>query len=172
MKTIELTAKLRGLLRIGYGSLMILIVMASCSDDDTDTMEPWEVEVAQLKQAMADYKDFEMAEAAGYDVDATGYRTQMGHHFLNAALLDASFELTKPEVLLYAPDENGVMQFVAVEYGIPISDMDNPPPAPEGFTGDQDVWEINTEFSMWTLHVWIELENPNGIFVARNPVLP
>jgi len=53
-----------------------------------------------------------------------------------------------------------------------MDDFDNPPPAPDGFTGTNDTWELNEEFQLWTLHVWIELENPNGIFTARNPVLP
>ena len=171
MRAIENYKERIRLLLIGFGSTMILIA-ASCSNDDSVEMEPWQLEVAELKQAMSDYGDFEAAKAAGYDLDATGYRTQMGHHFLNATLLDDRFELMKPEVLLYAPDDSGTMQFVAVEYGMPIPDMDNPPPAPEAFTGSQDQWEINTEFNMWTLHVWIELENPNGIFSARNPVLP
>ena len=96
----------------------------------------------------------------------------MGHHYLKATLLDGTFELEKPEVLLYAPDENGKMQFVAVEYATPIEDLNNPPPAPEGFTGTEDVWEVNTEFSLWTLHAWVAMENPNGIFTSHNLLLP
>ncbi len=150
---------------------LLVIVIMGCSDDD-QSMEPWEAEVQQLKSAMKPFKDFIAAQNAGYDVDATGYRTQMGHHYLKASILDKQFDLENPEVLLYVPDEDGVMQLVAVEYGIAMDDFDNPPPAPEGFTGANDVWELNSEFQLWTLHVWIELENPEGIFTAMNPVLP
>ena len=96
---------------------------------------------------------------------------QMGFHYLNVRLLDDKFEVEKPELLLYAPDENNKLKFVAVEYAVPIEDLNNPPPVPEGFKGDADVWEINTEFKLWTLHVWVKLENPNGIFAPHNPAL-
>ena len=152
--------------------LLLACCLIACSDDDELPKTQLQLEIEQLKMAMAKYTDFNTAKADGYDLDVTGYRTQMGHHFLKASLLDDTFELEKPEVLLYTPDGNGGMRFVAVEYGIPISDMDNPPPAPEGFSGNEDVWEINTEFNLWTLHVWIELENPDGIFKPRNPMLP
>ena len=152
--------------------LFLAMGIVGCSDDDQATKSQVELEIEQLKNAMAKYHNFDMAKVDGYDVDVTGYRTQMGHHYLKASLLDKTFELEKPEVLLYAPDNNGSMKFVAVEYAIPIADMNNPPPAPEGFTGIQDNWEINTEFNLWTLHVWIELENPDGIFKPRNPMLP
>ena len=155
--------------------LLVLLIVPSivgCSDNDDQPRAQVQLEIELLKTAMTKYKDFNVAKADGYNVDVTGYRTQMGHHYLKATLLDGTFELEKPEVLLYAPDGNGEMQFVAVEYATPIADMDNPPPAPEGFTGNEDVWEINTEFNLWTLHAWIALENPNGIFKARNPMLP
>ena len=152
--------------------LLVALSILGCSDDDDQPKTQVQLEIEQLKTAMAKYKDFNTAIADGYDVDVTGYRTQMGHHYLKAILLDGTFELDKPEVLLYAPDGNGGMQFVAVEYATPIEDMDNPPPAPEGFTGNEDIWEINTEFNLWTLHAWIELENPEGIFKPRNPMLP
>lgn len=152
--------------------LLVTISICGCSDDDEQPKTQVQLEIEQLKTAMAKYKDFDAAITDGYEVDVTGYRTQMGHHYLKATLLDGTFELEKPEVLLYVPEGNGGMKFVAVEYGIPIVDMNNPPPAPEGFTGNEDIWEINTEFNLWTLHAWIELENPDGIFEPRNPMLP
>ncbi len=96
----------------------------------------------------------------------------MGYHYAMVSRIDDTFELEQPEIFLYAHDGAGDLQLVAAEYATPIADMDNPPPAPEGFTGDADVWEINTEFNLWTLHVWTELENPDGIFTALNPELP
>jgi len=151
----------------------ILLLFINCdNDDDNISQQPWESEVALLKAAIQQYKDFDTAENAGYNIKATEYREQMGYHYLNAGLLDGKFEIEKPEVLIFVNGPSGKLQLVAVEYGIPITDLNNPPPAPDGYTGNDDVWKVDTEFSLWTLHVWIELENPNGIFTARNPVLP
>lgn len=129
-------------------------------------------ELAKLRASIAPYHNFELAYAAGYTLEVTGYRSQMGFHYLNPALLDDTFEVSKPELLLYIPGPNGKLRFVGVEYAIPIEDLNNPPPVPEGFTGDADQWVINTEFKLWTLHAWVGLHNPNGIFASRNPNVP
>ena len=134
-----------------YKSLSVLLFiiiaasfLAGCDDDDAVSKEPWEQELDQLRTAVAPYSTLAQGIAAGYDNEFTGYRTQMGYHYMKASLIDDQFEVTKPEVLMYAPDANGNMQFVGVEYAVPIADMDNPPPAPEGFTGSIDEWAINT----------------------------
>lgn len=160
----------------GYPFLVLLCFsfffsFTSCSDDD-DAKTPLEEELDLIRTASEAFDTFEEAQSMGYLSDVTGYRTGMGHHFLNTDLVDNTIEIDKPEVVLYAPDENGVMQFMAVEYAVPIEDINNPPPAPEGFTGDGDVWAINTEFNLWTLHCWMEIENENGIFAPTNPKLP
>lgn len=156
--------------------LIMIILPAflySCQEEeDVIIKEPWEKEIDQLKSAVLPYFNIDEAIADGYDLEFTGYRSQMGYHYLKASLLDDLFELKKPEVLMYAPDDDGNLQFVGVEYAVPIADMDNPPPAPEGFTGNADEWEINTEFNVWTLHVWVGLDNPKGIFKPHNPKLP
>ena len=145
-------------------------VFVSCKDDDA--MPPWEAEIAQLRAAVEPLKNFESAKTAGWDIQATEYRTGMGFHYLNAGLLDTNFEVDKPEVLIFIEDSSGGMELVAVEYGYPIDDLNNPPPAPEGFSGDDDIWKIDTEFSLWTLHAWVVMDNPDGIFAPMNPSLP
>ena len=129
-------------------------------------------ELAALRAYIAPYHSYEKAIEDGYVLDITGYRSMMGHHYLKPEYLDANFSLIQPEVLMYAPGPNGKMRLVGVEYATIIEDMNNPPPAPEGFTGATDVWAINTEFNVWTLHVWVGLNNPNGIFSMHNPRLP
>lgn len=128
-------------------------------------------ELARLRAAVAKYHDIDQALADGYTVEFTGYRSQMGFHYLNPDLVDDRFEVERPEVVMYAPAPNGGLRFVGVEYAQPI-DLQNPPPAPEGFSGDADVWTLNTEFSVWALHAWVGLQNPNGIFSPHNPRLP
>lgn len=147
------------------------VLFAGCSDKQKQ--EPVvEQELSQVRQAVAPYRDLKKAIAAGYDKEVTGYRTQMGFHYLNATLLDNKFEVGKPEILLYAPYDKDTMKLVAVEYATPITDIKNPPAVPEGFTGKDDKWEINTEFNLWTLHAWVELDNPHGIFAPHNSKLP
>ncbi len=170
------------LIIFGFGSLL-----NSCSKEELVTSQDEslskvnneaarlsgvDAELFRLKQLTRRFENFRVAQAQGYDTQVTEYRPQMGFHYANVSYIDDTFDLEHPELLLYVPDENGVMQFVAVEYVTPITDLNSPPPPPEGFTGSSDVWTINTEFSLWTLHVWIKLENPNGIFTARNPALP
>jgi len=171
-----LTLRKPGIFRPGPAlSALLLIAFAAisgCDDDNHDHDEPWQVEVDKLRAAIESYDNFDNAEDDGYKDEVTGYRAQMGFHYLKTSILDDKFELEHPELLLYVPDGHGGLRFVAVEYAVPIADMDNPPPAPEGFTGDKDAWEINTEFELWTLHVWTNMENPHGIFHPHNPDLP
>lgn len=129
-------------------------------------------ELAALRAYIAPYHNFEKALEDGYVADITGYRTMMGHHFLKPEFLDEEFNLLEPEVLIYAPGPSGKMRLVGVEYATLIDDMGNPPPAPQGFSGNADISAINTEFEVWTLHVWVGLNNPNGIFAMHNPRLP
>lgn len=146
------------------------ICFCSCKRENKPTVS--EQEISRVRAAVARFADKKNAIAAGYNVDVTGYRTQMGHHFLNGDLVDGKFEIEKPEVMLYAPYGSDTMKLVAVEYATPIADISHPPPVPEGFTGSDDVWEINTEFNLWTLHVWVGLDNADGIFASHNHKLP
>lgn len=129
-------------------------------------------QIAALRAYVAPYHNIEKAMEDGYVIDITGYMSQMGHHFLKAEYLDNNFDLLRPELLIYAPGPNNKWRLVGVEYATLIEDISNPPPAPEGFIGNEDQWSINTTFEVWTLHVWVGLNNPNGIFAMHNPRLP
>ena len=155
---------------VAFSAFAGLFMLISC--EENNNKEPWETEIDQLQEAVSAFSDLDDAIAEGYDNEFTGYRSQMGFHYLKASLLDEKFEVGKPEVMMFAPGDNGDLRFVGVEYAVPVSDLNNPPPAPQGFTGENDVWEINEEFSVWTLHVWIGLDNPHGIFASHNPELP
>lgn len=176
----------------GLICLLLLTILIVCCETPADEVLPLESpthanvttvkeqnrqdlphqELAKLRAAVARYHNIKHAIADGYTLEFTGYRSHMGFHYLKPALLDLKFELERPEVLMYAPAPNGRLRFVGVEYATVIPDMSNPPAAPEGFTGDADVWAINTEFNVWTLHVWVGLNNTNGIFAPHNPRLP
>lgn len=152
--------------------LLVLFFVSCNEDDDAVAIQPWEAEVEKLRLAVEPYHELDEAIANGYNVELTDYRMGMGYHYLNESFLDGTFEIEKPEVLLFAYDGAGNLKLVGVEYATVIEDMDNPPPAPAGFTGSDDEWVINTEFNVWTLHVWTVLENPDGIFNPMNPMLP
>ena len=132
--------------------------------------ETWQDQIDRLTKKMRRFHNFQVAQAQGWDVDASGYVPYMGHHYINQDLADATFELLKPEALLYVPDGEGGWEFVAVEYLIFGIGPDEP--APDGFIGPEDKWFYNHEISAWTLHAWIALENPDGVFYATNSKVP
>jgi hypothetical protein len=155
--------------------LVITLAMGCKKEDDKPepqvieepVLEVWELEVEQVIAATAEYIDFQKALDDGL-IDVSGYVPNMGHHYLNPAYADGIFELEKPEIILYVPDDNGDMQMVAVEYSIIPADPDNPGSPPEGFTGDLDEWHYNEMIGQWQLHVWTIWENPLGIFETFN----
>lgn len=159
--------------RKAYGTMALALLAcgalagSACSDPvDLDI----DAELASVRAATARFATPDNALAAGYgDIDVV--MQNMGYHYLNADLLDATFEVDRPEILVYAPDAGGSMKLVAVEYAVPL-DLAAEPPA--GFSGDDDVWDRNETFQLWTLHAWIHLDNPDGVFAPYNPkvVLP
>jgi hypothetical protein len=97
-------------------------------------------ELARVRQATARYHDVSQAEAAGY-VDIGLFVSGQGYHYVNFSLVDDTFDLDNPEILVYAPTPNGGLRLVAVEFAVPDSF-----PVPEGFFGDSDVWDDNLAF--------------------------
>jgi hypothetical protein len=126
-------------------------------------------EMARARAATAIYHNVDRAIADGY-VRGDEFESGEGYHYLNPTLLDGTFEIERPEVLLYTEGPNGQLRLVAVEYLIPLAAS---AAAPEGFTGDEDLWRENSEgFLLWELNVWLWLDNPDGMFAAKNPRIP
>jgi len=126
-------------------------------------------ELARARNATARYHDVATALADGYvqRVFAPGE----GFHFVNAGLMDCTFDIEHPEILLYEPSGEG-LKLVGVEYAVRNTCTAS---APEGFTGDSDEWEgPNAEGRpMWALIVWLWLGNPNGVFAEPpHPQIP
>ena len=88
---------------------------------------------------------------------------------MKSKFVNATFDVSKPEILVYNKRLDGRFVLVAVEYAVPISVT--PDKAPEGFTGSADVWERNTDFGLWLQHAWIWRFNPDGIFHDTNPLV-
>ena len=82
---------------------------------------------AEVRAATARFASLKQAAKAGYGLppapaplhecissfDGTG---AMGFHYINGNLLDTTVDPTKPEALVYAPDANGKLHLVALEY--------------------------------------------------------
>jgi hypothetical protein len=118
-----------------------------------------------LRQATARFHSPTLAAAAGYDV--TPCVPAMGYHWLNASLVDPVFDLTQPEVLLYASGPNGQPRLVAVEYI--VIDVGQPRPSFGGHAFD--IGGTPVPVPHWSLHVWLYADNPDGIFTPFNPTV-
>jgi hypothetical protein len=126
-------------------------------------------ELARARNATAKYHNVAEALADGYV--QRGYGPGEGFHFVNASLIDCTFDVEHPETLLYIPSGEG-LRLVGVEYSVPNTCTAT---APEGFTGDADEWEgPNAEGRpMWALIAWLWLGNPNGVFAEPpHPQIP
>jgi hypothetical protein len=125
-------------------------------------------QLALVKRATARYRDVANAVADGYS-DINVVIPNMGHHYLKQALMDSTFDLEHPEILVYAPDSRGKLQLVAAEYAVPTNLSAK---APEGFRGSADQWFVNEQFNIWTLQAWVWKDNPAGTFYPTNPNVP
>ena len=138
-------------------------------------VETLENQLKTVKKAAMPFHSFEQAIKSGYAVPSpfnpSPYVPNMGFHYTNMGLMDGIFEMDKPEILLYVPNEQGKLKLVAVEYAVPGAQSDTPP---EGFLGDSDHWEYNPHVAggAWTLHAWVVLENPDGVFAPFNSNVP
>ncbi len=129
--------------------------------------------LAQVRQATAEYHKVSNALADGYvatehciAVPGVG---GMGYHFVNQALAgDLAVDPLKPEVLLYAPKNDGELRLVAVEYF--VADVGQPTPAVFGepFKGPMAGHEPGMPIH-YDLHAWIWKGNPDGLFADFNP---
>jgi hypothetical protein len=133
------------------------------NDYELPSQTVWELQ--QVRAATARYRDIKNAKKDGYsniNVDVPN----MGHHFMNTKLVDGTFDIRKPEILVYNGLDSGNPELVAVEYAIPLTD-----PLPEGFTGSADVWKGDSGFPFWLVHAWVWKFNPDGPFNWTNPTV-
>ena len=123
-------------------------------------------ELQEARLATEKYRNLSKAIEDGY-ADISVVIPNMGYHYMKSAFVDSTFEVGRPEILVYNKSHDGSFELIAVEYAVPISL--SPDQAPEGFTGDADVWDHNTGFGLWLLHAWVWQSNPSGVFNATNP---
>ena len=167
---------------VAISSLAIGSTVAA-SDEHNDSTR---AKLHEVREATEKFRSLARAEAKGYgqppapaplhecisSLDNTG---AMGFHFINGGLLDGKLSMRHPEVLVYAPNEDGKLRLVALEYVIFQSDWYAHHAAgtmPKLFgqmfmaTGFPNRYAIPAFFS---LHVWLYKHNPAGMFAPFNP---
>jgi hypothetical protein len=135
-------------------------------------------QLAAVRLASRKYNDVNVALGEGYvpispcvEVPGLG---GMGVHFGKLPTMgDAEYVATEPEILLYAPQADGSMKLIGVEYWITQEAWEA-----AGKSGRPMFVEQPFDFdpandhglpARYTLHVWNWLANPSGIFAPFNP---
>ncbi len=146
----------------------------ACTGDGVEPMDP-EVagQIDALTLSVLPFFNYDVAVNAGWDT-ILGECVEspmggMGYHVHNMdQLMNGHLNLLRPEVLLFAPTEDGSMQFHGVEYILP-ADLWTEPNPPE-FLGRELHFNPNVPPNgIWALHVWVGTENPSGLFADFNP---
>jgi hypothetical protein len=140
-------------------------------------------DVHRARKATTAFHDLGVAKKAGYGllVDAKGIACidnpgtgGMGVHFANKTLVGApTLDVTKPEVLVYAPTRKGGLKLVALEYIVFQADWDKTHDAPPTLYGRHfHLTPAGNRYGLpafYELHAWIWKDNPRGLFDDWNP---
>lgn len=173
-----------GRTRAALGGLLIAGIVGTLGTVGVALAEdgPLPPEVQAVRAAVARYHSLEQAERDGYGIRpgepcVAAPSGTMGIHALNPGLMfdDGSLDPARPEILLYAPGENGSLKLVGVEYWKADADQDlttsgdRPSLFGQVFQGPMPGhgdWGMPVHYD---LHVWVAEENPGGLFAMFNP---
>lgn len=145
-------------------------------------------DLAMIRAGSARFRNEARAVGAGF-VDVSGCVSAppgipltgaMGHHYVNfERFANLEIDPSRPEILLYIPDERGRMELVGVEFAVnaaawhaeygpdvfpEVAGVRYDPPNPNAAPGSLP----NTAY---TLHIWNWKENPQGMFAPFNSAL-
>jgi hypothetical protein len=94
----------------------------------------------------------------------------MGYHYINTKMLDAKLNRALPEAMVFATGPDGKLDFVAVEYIVPIQAWEDAKlegvPQLHGHE-----FHRNDNLGVYVLHAWIGKDNPAGLFEDWNPLV-
>ena len=165
----DMSRQARWLLPLGVVVLMLAVAAPVSSGDD---------ELQRAKAATARYHSVEQAERDGYVLNSPCVASPagtMGFHYENFALMaDDALDPELPEILVYAPKQNGNLELVAIEYwkadadGNPATDTDRPTLFGVPFNGPMPGHHPAMPVH-YDLHVWLWDDNPSGLFAQFNP---
>jgi hypothetical protein len=101
----------------------------------------------------------------------------MGIHYVNGPLIgDGVLDPQRPEILLYAPGEDGKLTLIGAEYFKVDADQnlatDGDRPTLFGQPFDGPMPGHNPTMPIhYDLHVWLWKDNPSGMFAPFNPAV-
>jgi hypothetical protein len=136
-----------------------------------------------VRIATARYFDLDVAQNAGYGLlkDAAGIACianpgvgAMGVHYANGALLEAGvIDAAKPQVLVYAPQEDGSLRLAAVEYVVLQSTWEASHQAPPELFGETFMLTpAGNRYGLpafYSMHAWAWERNSRGPLSMWNP---
>lgn len=156
--------------------LLPVLASTACSDSGTEA-EADQTEL--MKQATQAYQEVEAALADGFvqlSECVASPAGGMGFHYGNPVrIADAVVDPELPEVLLYAPAQNGALRLVGVEFMVHeaawqgAGNSGSPVVAGQAFDPPNPNHPDPNLREFYTLHAWVWLENPNGVFAPFNP---
>ena len=126
-------------------------------------------DVTRARAATARFRDAAAATRAGYPAVSNCVEHQphgaMGLHYTNEALLDATLDVERPEVLVYERLPDDTIRLNGVEYVVPMTAWkETEAPVIMG-----QKLKRAERLGIWYLHVWIWERNPSGLFADWNP---
>lgn len=134
-------------------------------------------EVAELRRALAPFRDVDAALAAGFlptEQCAASPAGGMGLHYVNPGRLQGPLDTTRPHVLLYGRTAGGGLELLGAEWLVPDADQDlrtdgdRPSLFGQPFDGPMPGHDPQMPVH-YDLHVWTEKANPSGVFSPWNP---
>ena len=126
-----------------------------------------------LRNATRAYQDLAEAGKAGYPTKiprcvADSTMGGMGYHMVYRELFDDKLDITKPEMLIYVPNDSGKMELVGVEFALPFKYLPRTSTPPRLFGQELHPWD---QFNYWAIHVWAWRKNSAGLFADWNPAI-
>jgi hypothetical protein len=143
-----------------------------------------DADLAQVRRVTARFHDVDAARQAGYElgwVNGAGVRIitgcvshptagAMGYHYFDPELMaDLTTDLLRPEVLVYAPGDDGKLQLAAIEWVV-RGQNSNPPgvSSPPSMFG-MPMHILVPAVGFYIMHAWVWKPNPAGMFADWNP---
>jgi hypothetical protein len=135
----------------------------------------YDADLKDVRAATARFHSTVQAERAGYQRTPECVSSPagvMGIHYENAALMkDPALDPLQPEILVYAPNDNGKLKLVAVEYYVEAAAVTAAPSLfGHTFEGPMPAHHPGM-VRHYDLHAWVWAANPAGTFALFNPTL-
>jgi hypothetical protein len=139
--------------------------------------------ISSVRAATAGFHEVSAAVAAGWSLelhDVNGIACidnpagAMGIHYVNGGLVgDGAIDALTPEAVIYAPQADGSLRLVAVEYVVIKAQWDESHASPPALFGQPfTLVPAGNRYDLpdfYELHAWIWRNNPAGMFEDWNP---